>query len=55
MRSWPATVVSTMLEGPVDWPNVTIVSGDAIDVVARLAEESDAPLRSHGSVSLNRR
>jgi dihydrofolate reductase len=30
------------------------VSGDAVDVVARLKEESEVPLRSHGSLSLNR-
>src|SRR4051812_13853568 len=54
MRSLPATVVSTTLEGPLDWPNATVVSGDAVDVVARLKEESDVPLRSHGSLSLNR-
>ena len=54
MRSMPATVVSTTLEGPLDWPDATVVSGDAVDVVARLKEESDVPLRSHGSLSLNR-
>jgi dihydrofolate reductase len=54
MRSLPATVVSTTLEGPLDWPNATLVSGDAVDVVARLKEESDVPLRSHGSLSMNR-
>jgi dihydrofolate reductase len=54
MRSMPATVVSTTLEGPVNWPNATIVSGDAADVVARLKEESGVPLRSHGSLSMNR-
>jgi dihydrofolate reductase len=54
MRSMPATVVSTTLEGPLDWPNATLVSGDAVDVVARLKEESEVPLRSHGSLSLNR-
>jgi dihydrofolate reductase len=54
MRSMPATVVSTTLEGPLDWPNATVVSGDAVDVVARLKEESDVPLRSHGSLSMNR-
>ncbi len=32
----------------------TVVSGDAGDVVARLKEESEVPLRSHGSLSLNR-
>jgi dihydrofolate reductase len=50
----PATVVSTTLEGPLDWPDATVVSGDAVDVVARLKEESDVPLRSHGSLSMNR-
>jgi len=54
MRSLPATVVSTTLEGPLDWPNATVVSGDAVDVVDRLKEESEVPLRSHGSLSLNR-
>jgi dihydrofolate reductase len=54
MRSMPATVVSTTLEGPLNWPNATVVSGDAVDVVARLKEESEVPLRSHGSLSMNR-
>src|SRR3954463_156213 len=55
-RMWntPATVVSTTLEEPLDWPNATLVSGDALDVVASLKEESDVPLRSHGSLSMNR-
>jgi hypothetical protein len=54
MRSLPATVVSTTLDGPLDWPDATVVSGDAVDVVARLKEESEVPLRSHGSLSMNR-
>jgi dihydrofolate reductase len=54
MRNLPATVVSTTLQGPLDWPDATVVSGDAVDVVARLKQESDVPLRSHGSLSLNR-
>jgi dihydrofolate reductase len=54
MRSMPTIVVSRTLEQPLDWPNATVVSGDAVDVVARLKEESDVPLRSHGSLSLNR-
>ncbi|HEY4824772.1 MAG TPA: dihydrofolate reductase family protein [Solirubrobacteraceae bacterium] len=54
MRSLPATVVSRTLEGPLDWPDATVVSGDAVDVVARLKEESGVPLRSHGSLSMNR-
>ncbi|MDQ3715767.1 MAG: dihydrofolate reductase family protein [Actinomycetota bacterium] len=54
MRNLPATVVSSTLEEPLDWPDATVVSGDAVDVVARLKEESEVPLRSHGSLSMNR-
>jgi dihydrofolate reductase len=54
MRNLPATVVSTTLEGPLDWPDATLVSGDAVDVVAQLKEQSEVPLRSHGSLSMNR-
>jgi dihydrofolate reductase len=54
MRTMPTTVVSTTLEAPLDWPDATLVSGDAVDVIARLKEESDVPLRSHGSLSMNR-
>jgi dihydrofolate reductase len=54
MRSMPATVVSNTLEGPLDWPDATLVNGDAVDVVAKLKTESDVPLRSHGSLSMNR-
>ena len=55
-RMWtmPVTVVSTTLSGPLDGLDVTVVSGDAVDVVARLKEESEVPLRSHGSLSMNR-
>ena len=54
MRTMPLTVVSSTLQGPLDWPGATVVSGDAVDVVARLKQESEVPLRSHGSLSLNR-
>lgn len=54
MLSTPATVVSSALTGPLDSRDATIVSGDAVDIVARLKEDSEVPLRSHGSLSLNR-
>ena len=54
MRNLPATVVSTTLKDPLDWPNATLVSGDAIEVVAQLKKASEVPLRSHGSLSMNR-
>jgi dihydrofolate reductase len=54
MKTMPTTVVSATLDGPLDWPDATLVSGDAVDVVARLKEESEVPLRSHGSLAMNR-
>ncbi|GAA4285088.1 dihydrofolate reductase family protein [Brevibacterium daeguense] len=54
MLDLPATVVSTTLAGPLAWPNATCANGDAVDVVASLKEQSEVPLRSHGSLSMNR-
>ena len=54
MVNLPAIIVSSTLEEPVDWVDGTVVSGDAVDVVARLKAESEVPLRSHGSLSMNR-
>lgn len=54
MRNLPATVVSSTLKAPLDWPDAIVESGDAVDVVARLKKESEMPLRSHGSLSMNR-
>jgi dihydrofolate reductase len=54
MVSLPATVVSSTLREPLDWPDATVAPGDAVDVVRRLKEESEVALRSHGSLSLNR-
>src|SRR3954447_1169253 len=49
----PATVISSTLADTLGWPDATIVSGDAVDIVTRLKEESDVPLRSQASLSLN--
>lgn len=55
MVRMPATVLSSTLSDTLSWPDATIAGGDAVDVVARLKEESDVPLRSPGgSLSLNR-
>jgi len=54
MRHLPATVVSSTLAAPLDWPDATVASGDAVEVVTALKRESDVPLRSHGSLSMNR-
>jgi dihydrofolate reductase len=50
----PATVISSTLHDTLGWPDATIVSGDAGEIVSRLKEESDVPLRSQASLSLNR-
>ena len=49
----PATVISSTLQDTLGWPDATIVSGDAVDIVARLKADSDVPLRSQASLSLN--
>lgn len=42
-----------MLEGSLDWPDATVMSGAGVDVDARLQEVSEVPSRSHGSLSTN--
>lgn len=54
MRRAPATVLSSTLTEPLDWPDATVVAGDGVEVVRALKETSDVPLRSHGSLTLNR-
>ena len=55
MYEAPVTVLSSSLTEPLDWPGTTTIdSGDPIEVVRRLKVESDVPLRSHGSLTLNR-
>ena len=54
MLSLPATMVSNTLTGPLDWEDATVARGDAVDVVSQLKEESEVPLRSHGSLAMNR-
>jgi len=49
----PATVISATLHDTLGWPDATIVSGNAVDIVARLKEQSPVPLRSQASLSLN--
>jgi dihydrofolate reductase len=49
----PATVISSTLHDTLGWPDATIVSGDAVDIVTQLKQESDVPLRSTASLSLN--
>jgi dihydrofolate reductase len=54
MRNQPATVISRSLSSTLDWPDATLEAGDGIEVVSELKRTSPVPLRSHGSLSLNR-
>jgi dihydrofolate reductase len=54
MLNLPTTVVSSTLQEPLDRPATTVANGNAVDTVARLKQTSAVPLRSHGSLSLNR-
>lgn len=47
-------VISRTLEEPLAWANSTLISEDALDAVPRVKAESPVPLRSHGSISMNR-
>jgi len=54
LRELPTTVISNTLTDPLNWPDGTLERGDAIDVVARLKQESPVPLRSTASLAMNR-
>ncbi|RHW24149.1 deaminase [Nocardioides immobilis] len=47
-------VFSSTLEEPLTWANTRLVPGDAADVVRRMKEDGDTPLRTIGSLSLCR-
>ena len=49
----PATVISSTLQDTLGWPNATIMRGDAVSIVRSLKKESNVPLRSQASLSLN--
>jgi dihydrofolate reductase len=38
----------------LDWANTTLIAEDAVDAVKRLRVESPLPLRSHGSIAMNK-
>lgn len=54
MHEQPATVISTTLSDPLKWPQATLERADAVEVVRQLKATSALPLRSHGSLAMNR-
>ena len=49
----PKYVVSNTLENP-EWQNTTVISGDVVDGLKRLKEETDGAILVHGSGTLVR-
>jgi dihydrofolate reductase len=47
-------VISRTLKEPLSWDNTRLMAQDALEAVPRLKAESPLPLRSHGSISMNR-
>ena len=54
LNALPKIVFSRTLHEPLGWANSTVISEDAVTAMARLKRETDKPMRSHGSISLNR-
>jgi len=53
MLTMPATVISSTLTDTTGWPDATVVTGDGVEIVRRLKEDSAVPLRSQASLSIN--
>jgi dihydrofolate reductase len=50
----PKIVFSSTLEEPLEWQNSRVIDEDAVVAIERLKRTIDVPMRSHGSISLNR-
>jgi dihydrofolate reductase len=50
----PKIVFSRTLHEPLGWRNSTVLAEDAVIAIEHLKRTADVPLRSHGSISLNR-
>lgn len=54
LNALPKIVFSSTLQEPLGWANSTVIAEDAVTAMARLKRETHTPMRSHGSISLNR-
>jgi dihydrofolate reductase len=54
MAEIPKVVFSTTLEPPLTWANTQVVAEDAVTALRRMKEEGSAPIRTMGSISLNK-
>jgi dihydrofolate reductase len=54
LNELPKIVFSSTLKDPLGWQNSTVLNEDAVTAIERLKRTTDVPMRSHGSISLNR-
>lgn len=55
LTAMPKIVFSrTLGSEPLGWENTTLIEEDAVTAIDRLKRTTDLPMRTHGSVSLNR-
>lgn len=54
LTALPKIVFSSTLSEPLGWSNSTVISEDSVTAMERLKRETNVPMRSHGSISLNR-
>jgi dihydrofolate reductase len=54
LNALPKIVFSSTLTEPLGWQNSTLITEDAVTAIERLKRETEVPMRSHGSISLNR-
>lgn len=54
LTTLPKMVVSSTLSEPLEWANTRLVAGDAVKALPVVKADSEAPLRTMGSVSLVR-
>ena len=54
LNELPKIVFSSTLEEPLGWENSTVLNEDAVTAIERLKRTTNVPMRSHGSISLNR-
>jgi dihydrofolate reductase len=54
MAEIPKVVFSTTLEPPLTWTNTELVAEDVVTALRTMKEEARAPMRTMGSISLNK-
>jgi dihydrofolate reductase len=54
MAEIPKFVFSKTLEPPLTWANTQVVAEDAVTAIRAMKDEVSAPMRTMGSISLNK-